>query len=271
MRKKLLTLGMALAMSFMTITAYAAEPVATGAGPYEFAGGADTQEGEAIANPFKGKNLDAVTVEYTCTIAETPTYLTGYDTVLTFGEKTGAFIYICNELVGFNANDGVADNYYDFWPSGQAAVMAYPGAGETYTVQVVFDSKGVHTYLNGDPVNTGKNTGGSAEITSIMEVFNTVDTIHIGSNGTSYWAPQDMTLKDVKFYEGDASAGTQVSETRPETTKGVAMINNNAEGLLATEEEEDESSNLLPIIVIACVAVVVIAGVVVVITKKKKR
>lgn len=273
MKKKILTvLAAATMMTAMAFSAMAADPVATVDGSYTFTGGTNDQEGTSLDNPFKGKDLTEATVQYTYTIAETPTYLSGYDAVMTFGESTAApFVYISNELVG--ENDGT--NFVDFWPSGTGGTLAYPGAGETYTVNVVFTSTAVEFYLNGVKQENAATTGGTLTAADILTTLNTVDTVHIGSNGTSYWAPQDGTVENVKFFDTAVTEPVGVDTTVEDTTEADTTEADTTEAdtttkatTTADDAEDEDGMSPVVIAVIAVVAVVVVGGVVVA-TKKK--
>lgn len=93
--KKILTLMCAFVMIMASATiAFAdnGEPIAAITNAYTFEGAnQDASVVDKWANPFKNLGLDKATIQYTVTIPAQPKYLTGYDTVMTFGTKAQDF------------------------------------------------------------------------------------------------------------------------------------------------------------------------------------
>lgn len=298
--KKIMTFALAsvmtLASSMMVLAD--AEPIAAITNTYSFEG-AKRSEGtvDMYNNPFKDGGNDVVSIQYTVTIPEKPTWLTGYDTVMTFGSSADGMVYVCNELVGANANSA----YIDYWPSGTLGTLVYPGAGQTYTVNVVFSSEGVAFYKDGE-AQAGSNTPvadtagnmGTLTGTDLIELLNTEEILYIGDNNTSYWAVQDMILSNIIFFKGDQTTpytlnGSEAKAVRygveeEETTEGkkdsqsesqVGVIENTTAPETTTSADpnqgEEESQMLTVVMVIVVVVVILAIGVSAVVIMGSKR
>lgn len=243
------------------------------------------------ANPFKNLGLDKATIQYTVTIPAQPKYLTGYDTVMTFGTKNTGFLYICNELVGMNSG-----GFVDYWPSGQTASLCYPGRGETYTVNLVFSQDGVAFYVNGEQkpgsnTSAANNDGEVGVLTGadMMNLLNTESVLYFGDDTTiSYWAEQDMTLTNIIFFKGEVTspytlqgtepkaarvndAGEAVTEATKATqseTQAQAQTNNTATTAM---QENADNNNITLIMIIVIVVIVAVIGVAAMVILSQKR
>lgn len=293
--KKILTLMCAFVMIMASATiAFAddGEPIAAITNAYTFEGAnQDASVVDKWANPFKNLGLDKATIQYTVTIPAQPKYLTGYDTVMTFGTKNTGFLYICNELVGMNSG-----GFVDYWPSGQTASLCYPGRGETYTVNLVFSQDGVAFYVNGEQ-KPGSNTpaaNNDGEVgvltgADMMNLLNTESVLYFGDDTTiSYWAEQDMTLTNIIFFKGEVTspytlqgtepkaarvndAGEAVTEATKATqseTQAQAQTNNTATTAM---QENADNNNITLIMIIVIVVIVAVIGVAAMVILSQKR
>ncbi len=297
--KKIITFALASIMTLASsIMVFAeAEPIAAITNAYTFE---KAERSEATVdkfnNPFKDGGNDAVSIQYTVTIPASPSFLSGYDTVMTFGTKDDGFVYVCNELVGMN-NSG----FVDFWPSGELGKLVYPGKGESYTVNLVFSADGVAFYRDGElqpgsNVSAANADGNVGERTGqdILDSLNTEEFLYIGENNTSYWATQDMVLSNIVFFKGDQVApytltGAEAKATRPgetateeATTKkpvsggeGVVEVTTAPEETTtATANANEEESKMLKMVMIIVVVVIVAAigvSAMVIMTSKRRR
>lgn len=288
--KKMITFALAAVMTVASaVLAFADEPIGAITTPYTFEGedrsGANSDE---YVNPFKNKGLDVATVQYTVTIPENPKYLTGYDTVMTFGNTSTGFVYVCNELVGINTG-----SFVDYWPSGSAGIMVYPGKGETYTVNLVFSKDGVAFYLNGEK-QAGSNvasadaagTTGTLTGTDIMNQLNKADSLYIGDANTSYWAAQNMTLTNVVFFNGEVTspytltgsetevlhAGQEATTTKAaEDNKKESSVDSSTAGNVTIVENSGSNTTLIMVVVIVVIVAVIGVAAFVIISGSKRR
>lgn len=285
--KKIITLALAAAMTIASaVVAFADEPIAAIDTTYTFENAQQNDTSvDKFANPFKNLGLDSATIQYTVTIPSNPKYLTGYDTVMTFGDKSSGFIYICNELVGMN-NGG----FVDYWPSGTTATMVYPGKGETYTVNLVFSGDGVAFYVNGEQMPGSNVSAGNADGTvgtltgtDMLSFLNSESVLYIGANNTSYWAPQDMTLSNIVFFKGAVTTPYTVTGDEPkvgridengevQTEAPTQKSDNDNQQTVAPNIIVEEGGNMTVIMVIVVVVVVVVLGVAaaVILTQKRR-
>lgn len=286
--KKIITMACAVVMTLTSsIMAFAAdaEPIAAISTAYTFEN-ADRSEAsiDTFANPFKNLGLDVATVQYTVTIDATASFLSGYDTVMTFGTSDRGMLYICNELVGMNKG-----GFVDFWPSGTTGTMTYPGKGETYTVDLVFSSEGVAFYLNGEkqagsnsPALNADGEIGTLGGTDMLNFLNTEDTLNIGDNNTSFWATQDMVLSNIVFFKGEVTSpyiltGSEAKPARigeegetvtqaPETTTVAEQAQTQAPIII-----QENNSDMTMIMILVVVIVVVVIGVAAMVILSQKR
>jgi hypothetical protein len=277
--KKLMTFALAAAMTMASsIIAFADDPIAVIPNTYTFE---NAEQSDAVVdkweNPFHNGGYDTVTVQYTATISSSPKYLTGYDTVMTFGSQ-GSFVYVCNELVGMNNGQ-----FVDYWPSGTPGTLVYPGRGETYTVNLVFSADGVAFYLNGE-LQAGSNVAavdadgnaGTATAQDILDILNTQDTLYIGDNGSiSYWAEQDMVLSNIAFFNGAVTTpyaftgsetkANHISSSGEVETQATTQAKEESTGIDTSKDQveisEAPQTNTTMIIVIVVVVIVIVLGV----------
>ncbi len=287
--KKLVTFALAATMTIASsVIAFGAEPIAVIPNTYTFEKALqDDSVVDKWENPFQNKGYDVMTVQYTTQIPSNPSYLTGYDTVMTFGMKSN-ILYICNELVGIN--DG--GPFIDFWPSGETGTLVYPGKGESYTVNLVFSKDGVAFYLNGQkqagsntPAQNAEGSTGTLTGQDMVDFINKTDTIYIGDNkNISFWAEQDQVLSNIVFFEGEVTTpyeltGSETSavhidangekETEEQTTKEPATGVDTSKDTLVIKEGKTTNSTM--IIVIVIVVIVIVFGVAAVVILSQKR
>lgn len=289
--KKIFTLMFAAAMTVASATMTFAddgEPIAAITNAYTFEG---AEQSEAVvdkwANPFKNLGLDKATIQYTVTIPNNPRYFTGYDTVMTFGNKNAGFLYICNELVGMNKG-----GFVDYWPSGETGKQAYPGKGETYTVNLVFSSEGVAFYVNGEqkpgsntPAPNGDGAVGELGGADMLAVLNTESTLYFGDDGTiSYWAEQDMTLTNIIFFKGEVTTPytLQGNEPKPsrlnesgevvteETTQAATQVPVNTTTAPLPTDSTDNNATLIMVLVVVIIVVVIGVAAMVILSQKRR-
>lgn len=301
--KKLITFAlasvMALASSMLVLAD--AEPIAAITNTYTFENALQNENTvDQFHNPFKDGGYDTVSIQYTVSIPTNPKYFSGYDTVMTFGTKTDGLVYICNELVGMN--DG---GFADYWPSGTRGVLAYPGKGQSYTVNLVFSSEGVAFYCDGEMMPgsniSAENTDGTVGDrtgTDLVNSLNLEDYLYIGDNLTSYWAAQDMVLSNIVFFKGDQTTpytltgaepqvvrvGSEPQEEEETTTKkknsssseiGVEENTTTEAPVQAVDPDEgEEESQMLTMVMIIVIVVVVLAlgvSAMVIMSSKRRR
>jgi hypothetical protein len=206
---------------------------------------------------------------------------------MTFGSQ-GNFVYVCNELVGMNNGQ-----FVDYWPSGTPGTLAYPGRGETYTVNLVFSADGVAFYLNGE-VQAGSNVAavdadgnaGTGTAQDILDTLNNQDTLYIGDNGSiSYWAEQDMVLSNIAFFNGavttpytftgEETKATHISASGEAETEAPTEAKETSTGIDTSNTEAptivEKSSNTTMIIIIVVVVIVVVLGVAAVVILSQRR
>ena len=289
--KKIMALMFAAAMVFASASlAFAddGEPIAAITNTYTFEG---AQQSESVvdkwANPFKNKGLDKASIQYTVTIPNDPKYLTGYDTVMTFGSQSNGLLYVRNELVGMNKG-----GFVDYWPSGTTGKLAYPGKGETYTVNLVFSADGVAFYLNGEAQAgsniSAANTGGDVGTLTgqdMLNMLNTESTLYIGDDKTiSFWAEQDMILSNLVLFKGEVTAPYTLTGSEPKALRlneeGEAVTE---EATQATTQQQSQNQTAAPVIiqengndttlimVLVVVIIVAVIGVAAVVILSQKR
>lgn len=278
--KKILTFALAAAMTIASsVIAFAAEPIGAITNVYTFEG--EDRSGkncDTYVNPFKDAGLDVASLQYTVTISEDPKYLSGYDTVLTFGSSNDGFVYVCNELVGINKG-----GFADFWPAGEVGKMVYPGKGQNYTVNLVFTNDGVAFYLNGEkqpgsnvPMANAEGTPSDKTGADILALLNSEKTLYIGDKKTSYWATQNMTLTNIVFFNGEVTSPYTLTgdepavshlsedgkeETEAPTNEKADKDSSNDTNNSKVEVVEQGGSNTTIIIVIVIVVIVAVLGV----------
>lgn len=289
MMKKIITFACAAVMTVASsVLAFADEPIGVITTPYTFEG--EDRSGanyDAYENPFKNKGMDVATIQYTVTIPENPKYLTGYDTVMTFGSSNTGFIYVCNELVGINTG-----GFVDYWPSGTPGTMVYPGKGQTYTVNLVISADGVAFYLNGElqpgsnvAATNAEGVAGTLTGSDMINWLNKESALFIGDKNTSYWAAQNMTLMNVAFFTSEVTSpytftgnepevvreGQKQTTTAAKDDKKDNSLENSSAGSVTIVENEGTNTTLIMVIVIVVIVIVIGVAVVVIISGNKRR
>lgn len=288
--KKIVMIMLVAAMTIASsIFAFAddGEPIAAITYPYVFTGAEQSEEVmDTWANPFKNKGLDVASIQYTVSIPANPKFLTGYDSVMTFGNQSKGLLYICNELVGMNSG-----GFVDYWPSGKTGVAVYPGKGKSYTVNLVFSAEGVAFYVDGKR-QEGSNVSaanidgqmGTLSGKDMLDFLNTESELHIGDDGnTSYWAEQDMTLTDIIFFKGEVTTPYTLTGTEPKAARvgedGEVVTEDTTQAPTTEEKEvaapvvttESSEMNITIIMIIVVVVIVAVVGVAAMVILSQKR
>lgn len=292
--KKLFTMAFAMAMTVASASlavADDAEPIAAITNAYTFENAyQDESVVDKWVNPFKNLGLDTATIQYTVTIPSAPKYLTGYDTVMTFGTKNAGFLYICNELVGMNSGG----SFVDYWPSGTTGKMVYPGRGSSYTVNLVFAQEGVSFYVDGElqpgsniSAANGDGEAGTLTGADMLNMLNTQSTLYFGDDTTiSYWAEQDMTLTNIVFFKGAVTTpytlqGTEskparVGQNGEEVTEATTQAPTEAPTVSTTvapasvDEGSGDSITLIMIVVVVVIVAVIGVAAMVILSQKRR-
>ncbi len=166
-------------------------------------------------NPFYGKNIDNLTIQYTINMKEGAAR-NGWDGILSFyNSATGGRVsvqtapYVCY-------NDG-AGKWIDLNNPNLGGDDMAPAMeeGTDHAVKIVLTDAEVHMYVDGAEINIGE-SGSGATYADLLDFVTTCDELcfGVGQAAKSYWWTETCDLKNLKLY----STGSVELETNADLT-----------------------------------------------------
>ena len=186
------------------------------------------------ANPFYGKNVERIYMEYTINMAEGAAQ-NGWDGIFSFynSATTGRISIQTAPYLCFN---NAAGGWMDVnQPGAAGATNEAPAmaAGTEYQVTISVDAKGIVMTVNGEELAISVN-GAGADYEDIVEYIATCDqlTWGVGQAQSSYWFTELCTLTDIKLASSEnAEAGDEevVVNTNPQILADTVVLGTNAD------------------------------------------
>ncbi|MDE6365085.1 MAG: family 43 glycosylhydrolase [Lachnospiraceae bacterium] len=161
---------------------------------------------ELIDNPFYGKNLDTLVVNYDITFKEGG-FKTGYDGIFAFynSETTGRVSFQTNPYICLNEMlpEGQANVYLDINHPDKNNLAKDMVFGQEYSVKIVIKKTECSIYLDGKlAVNVDAATmSGNADFAELLDYVGKCDKFSwgVGDRQASFWGSELSTVKNIRI------------------------------------------------------------------------
>ena len=268
MRKKLLTVALAATMAIGSVFSVMAEDIYTK--EYTHTTNAAYEE---VTNPLKGKNLDKVVIEYTCTTTEGAA-ANGWDGLFAFynADTKGRIAFCTRPYLCWNDMDGGA-GYIDINHPDKGGDFALQ-AGQKQTVVWTITADNVTCTVDGEAINLG--TLGTSDpaptYQDLLDAFNTYPTltIGVGQAKSSFWWTELATgvIKISDGVETGGSTGSAGTGSEGTGSAGTGSTGTGSTGTGSTNGKAPQTGDAASVAVFAAIA---LAACVAVVATKKNR
>lgn len=174
---------------------------------------------ERIDNPFFGKNLDSLIVDYDITFTE-GTAKNGWDGIFAFYNSvtTGRVSFQTNPYICLNEFLPVGETnlYLDINKPEHQIIAGNLEYGQEYSVKIVITKTECRIYLDGKLiVNADQNTmGGNADFAELLDYIGKCDKFSWGvgnsaEGGTAFWNTEICTLKNIRISSNEYKSNSR--------------------------------------------------------------
>ncbi|MDE7322594.1 MAG: hypothetical protein K2N73_07635 [Lachnospiraceae bacterium] len=174
----------------------------------------DAAQIELIDNPFYGKNLDTLVVDYDITFTEGG-YKTGYDGIFAFYNSgtTGRVSFQTNPYICLNEMLLEPNVFLDINHPEKNNLAKDMKFGQEYNVKIIIKKTACRIYLDGAlVVDADENTlSGNADFTELLDYVGKCDKFSwgVGNQTASFWGSELSTVKNISISSNEYKSDCQ--------------------------------------------------------------